>query len=309
MHDYDVVIIGGGPAGLTAGLYLARARRRTLLLEKESFGGNIKNVELIENYPGFSQGVPGARLASEMLSQATKFGLKTEPAEVVGLEIYSNSKWVQCAGGKGYTTAAIIIAGGCRYKKLGVPGEKELRGKGIISCAFCEGGHFTDKVIAVCGGGDTGVTEALYMTKLASRVILLEMMPSLTATAVLQERVLANPRIDIHCGAKVESILGDKRVEAIEFSEMKSGNKQTMRVDGVLVGIGLEPNTDFLNDIVPLDSQRQILVNDRMETEVPGIYAAGDIRHGSPRQVATAVGDGAIAAISAQRFLEEQLAF
>jgi thioredoxin reductase (NADPH) len=153
MFDWDVVIVGGGPAGLTAGLYLSRAKRRTILLDKESFGGSIKKVEWIENYPGFTDGVSGAELASKMMIQATNYDLQLEQAEVTGIELFSSCRWVAFASGQGYTAAAVIIAGGSRPKKLRVPGEELLRGKGLFSCALCEGGQFTDRVVAVCGGG------------------------------------------------------------------------------------------------------------------------------------------------------------
>ncbi len=177
MFDWDVVIIGGGPAGLTAGLYLSRANRRVLLLDKDTAGGYIRNIELLENYPGFAGGISGAELASAMVNQSTKFGLNIENAEVNSLEIFSGTRYVGCAKGQGYTTNIVIFTGGSKNKKLGVPGEAELLGKGVFECALCDGGHFADKVVAVCGGGDSGVTEELYMAKIASKVILIEAMP------------------------------------------------------------------------------------------------------------------------------------
>ena len=305
MFDWDVVIVGGGPAGLTAGLYLSRAKYRVLLLDKEAFGGQIRNVEMIENYPGFSEGIAGPQLASEMVQQATKYGLQLEIGEVVDIELFSNCKWVSCADGKGYTTAVVILSGGSKQRKLGVPGEDKFQEKGIIHCALCDGGQFTDRVVAVCGGGDAGVTEALYMTKLASKVILLEAEPALTATPVLQDRASENPKLDIRCGVRVEEILGDKHVEAVSISNVSTGVREKLEVDGVLVYIGVEPNTDYLGGIVTLDDQDQIIVSEnRLETEVPRILAAGDIRSGSPRQAVTAVGDGATAAITAQHLLQ-----
>ena len=308
MFDWDVVIVGGGPAGLTAGLYLSRARYRVLLLEKESFGGQIRNVDRIENYPGFSEGVAGAQLASEMVQQAEEYGLRLELGEVVDVEIFSDCKWVTCSDGKGYTAAVVILAGGSSPKKLGVPGEDKFQDKGIIHCALCDGGQFVDRVVAVCGGGDAGVTEALYMTKLASKVILIEAEQALTATPVLQERASANSKLEIMCGVRVEEIIGDKEgnhVEAISLSETSNGQKDILEVDGILVYVGIEPNTSYLDGIVSLDSEGQVVVNDHgLGTEIPFILAAGDIRSGSPRQVVTAVGDGATAAISAQRLLQ-----
>jgi thioredoxin reductase (NADPH) len=304
MSDYDVIIIGGGPAGLTAGLYLSRARIRTLLLEEESFGGKIKNLELIENYPGFSGGVAGAKLATEMQNQANEYGLALEIGKVTALEIYSGSKCVICSDGKSYTTTSLIIAGGSIPKKLDVPGEKEFAGKGVFTCAFCDGNHFLNQTVVVCGGGDAGITEALYMTKIASKVILIEAMPSLTASAILQERAKANPKLELLCGKKVDAIIGDSHVEAIEYSNVSSAKKTTIPASGILVHIGLVASTDYLQGVIPLDEKGQIIVNERMETEIPFILAAGDIRRGSPGQISTAVGDGTQTAISALKQLQ-----
>jgi len=304
MFDYDAIIIGGGPAGLTAGLYLGRAKRRVVLLEKDVVGGKIVNLELIENYPGFSESIPGARLASEMVTQATDSGLQIEHQEVVDIENYSSCKSVTCADGTTYVTSVVIIGGGSKPKKLGVSGEEAFMEKGVFYCGFCDGGQFADGVVAVCGGGDAGITEALYMTKIASKVILLEMLPSITASAILQERARANPKLKIRCGVTTKTILGDSRVEAIEFLDQKSQKIETLKVDGVLVCVGVLPNTAYLKD-VPLDDRGQIIVNTKMETDVPYVLACGDIKSNSPGQVATAVGDGAAAGISAIKLLND----
>jgi thioredoxin reductase (NADPH) len=304
MADWDAIIIGGGPAGLTAGLYLCRGNRRTLLLEKESVGGYIMNVEIIENYPGFPEGVIGSQLAMEMKNQAVKYGLKIERGEVIALQASSWKKVVTCRDGSSHTAPAVIIAGGSVPRKLGVPGEEEFRDSGVIYCGFCDGGQFADLIIAVCGGGDAGITEALYMANIASKVIVIEVMPALTATAVLQDRARENPKIEIRTGVKVMAIAGDGQVRGVEIVG-EGGEKETLAVDGVLVHIGLDPSTGFLRGTVPLDEQGQVTVNGYMETGVSGIFAAGDIRSGSARQVSTAVGDGAIAGISAQRYLQK----
>jgi len=305
MPDWDAVIVGGGPAGLTAGLYLCRGNRRTLLIEKEIVGGYIMNVEFIENYPGFKDGVVGSQLAVEMKNQALKYGLQVQHGEVNGLQGSPSSKYVTCLDGTTYSTATVIIAGGSTPKRLGVPGEDELMGNGIITCAFCDGGQFADRVMAVIGGGDSGITGALYMANIASRVILIEAMPECTATAILLDRAMANDKIEIRCGTRVASIVGENQVEGIEIIDA-NGKKETLKVDGVLVHVGLDPRTDYLQDIIPLDDGGQVVVNEWMETEAPGIYAAGDIRSGSPGQVSTAVGDGAAAAMAAQRYLQTQ---
>lgn len=304
MFDYDVIIIGSGPAGITAGMYLARAGYRVLLLEKEIFGGQLKNIDFIENYPGFAEGISGPQLASEMVNQAVRFGVKLEQGEVIGIESFSSTRLVNCADGKGYTCAAIVVAGGTRPKKLGIPGEDIFQNKGVIRCALCDGGRFLNGIVAVCGGGDAGVTEALYLTKLVSKVILFEIMPELTATAILKERAFKEPKLEIRCNTKVLQIAGDEKVKAVEIIQTITGKKETLNVDGVLVHAGVIPNTDYLDGTIPLDEAGQIIINNKLETEIPSIAAAGDIRSGSPWQVAAAVGDGTIAAITIQQFLQ-----
>jgi thioredoxin reductase (NADPH) len=304
MNDFDVVIIGGGPAGLAAGIYLTRGKLKTLMIEKENLGGQITKVEWIENYPGFSRGVAGPQLASEMLAQATYFGLQLELGEIIGLELYSKSRCLQFTDGRSITTRAILVASGCHRMKLGIPGETEFTGKGVFSCALCDGGEFAGKKVAICGGGDSGLTEALYMAKIASGVILLEATKSLTASPILQERIRDNQKIEVHCNTRVTSVLGDTNVNGIEIQDGTTGKKNIIKTDGLLVDIGMKPNTEFLKGVVPLDSRGYIAVNEKMETGIPYIYGAGDVRSGSLGQVVTSVNDGAIAAVSIQKYLQ-----
>jgi thioredoxin reductase (NADPH) len=306
MPEFDVVIIGAGPAGLSAGIYLTRAKYKTLVIEKESLGGQITKVEWIENYPGFSQGVGGPQLASEMLAQATNFGLQIELGEVVGIESYSYSKSLQLNDGRNITAKAVVIASGCHRMKLGVPGEDEFAGKGVFSCALCDGGEFADKKVAVCGGGDSGITEAIYLTKLGSSVTLLEATKALTASRILQDRAGNNPKLEIRCDKKITAIKGNTHVEAIEILDNSTKEKETIKVNGLLVDIGMEPNTGFINNVVPCNSRGYIPVNEKMETGIPYIYAVGDVRSGSMGQVVTGVNDGAVAAIAIQRRLQQE---
>jgi thioredoxin reductase (NADPH) len=303
VFDYDAIIVGGGPAGLTAGIYLTRAGYRVLLLEKDSFGGQLKNIEWIENYPGFAEGVAGPELASAMVGQAARFGVEMKIAEVATVESFSGCRSVTCADGNGYTCGVVIAATGSKSRKLGVPGEDAFHSRGIIECALCDGGAFAGKIVAVCGGGDAGVTEALYLARLASKVILIEAESCLTASSVIQKRALADGKIELRCGTSVRQIVGDNAVQAVEI-EGPDGSREQLPVDGVLVHVGVDPNTACFEDTLPLDESGFVKVGNGLESEVPLIFAAGDIRAGSPRQVASAVGDGTIAAIAAQRALQ-----
>jgi thioredoxin reductase (NADPH) len=305
MPDFDAIIIGGGPAGLTAGLYLSRGKYRTLLIDKDGFGGNTKNAEWIENYPGFSAGIAGPQLASEMTIQAVNSGLQMEMAEVAGIESYSESTCVQLTDGRYFTAKVLIIASGCRPKKLNIPGEHELEGKGVFECALCDGGQFHDKTVVVCGAGDRGVTEALYLAKIAAKVFLIEFEGTISASAILKERVRSNERIVLRCAAELVAISGNGKVEAVEIHDTATQNTESLSVDGVLIAVGTDPNTGFIRNLLSLDNQGRILVNERMQTNLANIFAAGDIRSNSRGQIVTAAGDGATAAIAVQRLLEQ----
>ena len=302
--DYDAIIVGGGPAGLSAGIRLTQAKHRVLLLDKESFGGPIMNVEWINGYPGPGEKAAGAMLASEMVNQAQQSGVEMELAEVVEIESYSGCKSVSCADGRAHTSSVVILAGGLHSRKLGVPGEEKFQGKGMIHCALCDAGLYRDQVVAVCGGGDAGLVEAMYLARFASKVLVIEAQPRLSAKPELQERALADSKLEIRCGEKPVEILGSEAVTGIKVENAATGGKETLDVHGVLVHVGFAPTTGYLEGILTLDDSGHIAVNDQFETEVPGIFAAGDITSGSQRRVAAAVADGQTAATGAQRLLQ-----
>ena len=306
--DYDLIIVGCGPAGLAAGLYAGRGRLKVLLLGKETAGGEMRGIEQVENYPGFPDGISGAKLGLEMMKQAMKYDLQFKLAEVEGIELQEDYKVVKAkiirAGEATYLAKTVIIAGGAHPRKLGVPGENEFAGKGVSYCGVCDAPQFAERVVAVAGGGDAGLTEVLYLTRLASEITVIEQMPELTASKILQERALANPKIKICCGTTIEAIIGDDHVKELQLLNVLTGERTTLPVGGILIRIGLEPNTDYLKGLLSLDSDGFVLVNEELETSIPGIFAAGDIRHGSARQIATAVGDGVTAALSADRLIK-----
>ena len=227
-----------------------------------------------------------------------------ELGEVAEIESYSGCKSVACADGRTFTASAVILAGGLSGRKLGIPGEDAFRGKGMIHCAVCDAGLYSDQTVAVCGGGDAGLVEALYLAKFASRVIVIEAQPGLTARATLQDEARRNPKLEIRCAHKAAQVLGKEFVTAIEVEDVATGKRQTLDVSGVLVHVGFEPATAYLQDVVSLDERGYIEVNERLETSAPGIFAAGDLRGGSPRRFAAAVADGKAAAAGAQAFLE-----
>lgn len=301
---YDVMIVGGGPAGLAAAIYTSRAKLKTVIFEKETLGGQPMNTELIENYPGFEEGISGAELGSKMFGQATKFGAELEIADVEGIMINPDQTITVVAATGECTGRALLNAGGAKYRKLEVPGEEDFFQKGVIYCAFCDGSQLAGKEVAVAGGGDSGITEAMLLSRLAKKVTVLELLPDLIACKILQERAACDPKIEIKCGVRIEGVCGDEQVKAINLCDVKTGEKSVMEVGGLLVSIGREPNTSYLGNAVALDQGRQIIVNEYMETSIPGVFAAGDVRSKSQRQISTAVGDGVNAGLSIIRYLQ-----
>ncbi len=300
--SHQVVIIGGGPAGLTAGLYCARSRFNTLLVEKGVIGGQITNAERVENYPGFPQGISGIELGQLIHEQATNYGLETLPAEVIKVVPSPRHNLVSTSEGD-FVAEAIIIASGSQFRKLGVPGEDKFVGRGVSYCATCDGPLFKGKTVAVIGGGDAAVTEALYLTKFASSVKVIHRRSQLRASRIFQERALSEPKIEFIWDAVVTQIEGAGVVKQLLLKNTRNAKISILEAAGVFVSIGSEPNSTQWRGLLPLDEEGYIITNELMETKIPGIFAAGDVRHNSAKQVITAAGDGATAAMSVARFL------
>jgi thioredoxin reductase (NADPH) len=301
-NKYDVIIIGGGPAGLSAGIYTARARLSTLLIERAAIGGQIINAARVENYPGYTDGVSGIDLTQAMHHQAEKFGVKTLYDEVIGIELSGKQKVVKTPQGD-FLAGTVIVAGGAERQKLGVPGEAEFTGKGVSYCATCDGAFFRDKAVAVIGGGNAAVTEALELTKFAIKVYIIHRRNEFRATKIMQEKLLADSRIKPVWDTVVTAIVGDKLVNKIKLHNVTTNKDSELNVSGVFVSVGSQPATGYLKGLLTLDAVGAIVTNDKLETSVPGIFAAGDIRSGSIRQVVGAAGDGAVAAINASKYL------
>jgi thioredoxin reductase (NADPH) len=303
--EYDLIIAGGGPAGLTAGLYAARGKLRTLLVEKMLPGGQAASTFLIENYPGFPQGIAGPELAQAMEAQARRFGLESAFGEVKKLNARGQF-WEVEYEDRTLVTKAVIICTGVEPIKLGIPGEEALKGRGVSYCATCDGPFFREQEVAVVGGGDSAVDEALYLTRFASRVYLIHRRKSLRAEKILQERAFQNPKVEILWDTIVAGVLGETGVEGLEIMNVRSKECRALKVGGVFFYVGLQAQTEFLKGVVPLDTQGYVITDENMATSVPGIFAAGDVRQKLLRQVSTAVGDGAVAAYAAERYIESR---
>ncbi|ASS94888.1 MULTISPECIES: thioredoxin-disulfide reductase [Peribacillus] len=301
---YDVVIIGAGPAGMTAAVYTSRANLSTLMLERGVPGGQMANTEEVENYPGFDT-ILGPELSTKMFDHAKKFGAEYaygDVKEIIDGEEYKTIK----AGSKEFKARSIIISSGAEYKKIGVPGEKELGGRGVSYCAVCDGAFFKQKELFVIGGGDSAVEEGVYLTRFASKVTIVHRRDELRAQKILQDRAFANEKINFIWNHTLKEI-NEKggKVGGVTLVSTENGEETVMDADGVFIYIGMLPLTKPFENLGILNSTGYIETNDQMETRVPGIFAAGDVREKTLRQIVTATGDGSIAAQSAQHFVEE----
>lgn len=306
-EDFQVIVVGGGPAGITAGIYTCRAKLKTVLLESFLIGGPINTTDMIDNYPGFPGGIKGPELSARMAEQARRFGADMRMEEAESIKEDGVYKIVRTKDGNEYRGAAVIICTGSVFRKLNVPGEKEFVGRGVSYCATCDGAFFKDMDVAVVGGGDTALTEALFLTRFARSVTIIHRRDKLRAVRILQDKAFAEPKIKFIWNSVVKEIKGTERgVEALLLKDVKSGQEAEVPFAGVFILIGSHPQTDFIRDFVELDEEGYIITDEEMRTSREGIFAAGDVRCKQLRQVATAVGDGAVAAYSAEKYLESK---
>ncbi|SES84223.1 thioredoxin-disulfide reductase [Anaerobranca gottschalkii] len=299
---YDCIIIGAGPAGLSAALYAARAELKTLLIDKQGPGGQAATTHLVENYPGVPS-ITGPDLTSNMFSQVMELGVELVVEEIQNISLDGKIKEIVTDGGE-YKGKTVIIATGVEPKKLGVAGENVFRGRGVSYCATCDGAFYKGKRVAVIGGGDSAVEEGNFLTRFVDKLYIIHRRSELRATKVVQKRAFNNPKIEFILNSVVKEIKGDTKVDGVIIENLVTGEKMDLEVDGVFIYIGNTPNTEFLQGQINLDEQGYIITNEEMETNVPGVYAAGDIRVKSLRQIVTAAADGAIAAVKAEKYIE-----
>ncbi len=305
---YEVVIVGGGPAGLTAGLYCKRAALKTVLIEKGLLGGQIAISKDVENYPGV-EGITGFDLSEKLVRHAEAFGLQILQEEVTGIRTGPDFHSVRLASGDLLRTSALILAVGGTVRKLGVPGEAEYLGSGVSYCATCDGFFFRDLTVAVVGGGDTAVEEALYLSKLTKKVYLIHRRDSLRASRILQSRLVSEPKIEMVWNTVITEIVGDgKKVRAVTLEDIRTGKRRELSADGVFIFIGYSPNSRLIPPEVRVNEQGFVITDDRCATSVPGIFAAGDIRQKFANQIVVAAADGCIAALAVAHYVEIQKA-
>lgn len=301
---YDLLVLGAGPSGLTAAIYAARSRLSVLVIEQMLSGGQIATTEKVENYPGFPEGIDGLELGQRLEEQARNFGAEMVLATVEKVNLTGALKEVKTTEGS-FRGRTLLIATGTRARALGVPGEEELKGRGVSYCVTCDGSFFRDKSVMVVGGGDSALEEALVLTKFATKIYIVHRRNELRAVRILQERIQNNPKIEVIYNTVVQKINGRERVQSVTLHDVDSDRTWDVAVDGVFLYVGLIPNTDFLNGNLARNEQGYLITGEAMETSIAGVFAAGDIREKGLRQVVTAVADGAIAAISAAKYVDE----
>lgn len=302
-NQYDIVVVGGGPAGLAAGLYAARSLRKTVLLEKVALGGQIALSECVENYPGFDA-ISGFDLAQAMQRQAESCGLETRYAEVTGLK-KEDPLWRVMTSDGDYLAKAVIITSGADHNHLEVPGEERLTGRGVSYCATCDAPFFSGQEVAVVGGGDAALDEGIFASRHVAKIHLIHRRDQLRASRILQVRAFDNPKFAFIWSTVVTEILGEDQVTGVRLRHVVTGEEPVLPVGAVFIFIGHHPNTAYLRGLVSMDEGGHIVVNEWMETDAPGLFAAGDARRNSARQVVTGAGDGATAAIAAERYISE----
>lgn len=306
-EQFDVVIVGGGPASLSAALYAGRAGLKTLVLERLMIGGQVAATWQVDNYPGFPEGVEGPELVQRMEAQAGHFGAEFRSEEVTRIELDDDTRVVTTNRNE-YRSATVILAAGADPRKLEVPGEDELRGRGVSYCGTCDGPLFREKKVVVVGGGNAALTEALFIAKFASHVTIVHRRREFRGDKIYQNQVREHPKFSLELDAVVESINGTKTVTGVSVRNVKDGEAKEIPCDGVFIFVGHKPNTEFLCNLFPDECGKQIQTDLDMMTSVPGIFAVGDVRKHSYRQIATAIGEGATAAIAAERWVAEHVA-
>ena len=303
---YDLVIIGGGPAGLTAALYASREGIDTLIIERSGVGGQAGVTEMIDNYLGFARGVKGAELADAMRAQAERFEVEILPAQAVtGIKAVGSYKMISTESDDEYCSYSVLLAPGSRYRRLNVPGEEDFIGAGIHFCATCDGPFYKGQEMVVVGGGNSGIEEGLFLTKFATKVTVLEVRDRLGASRILQEKAANHPQMDIRLATTVEEFRGNSKLTSVVIKDVNTNETEELKPAAVFIFIGLDPNVDFLRGTVDLDRWGFISTNERLETNIGGVFAAGDVRSGSTKQVASAVGEGATAALMIRQYLEK----
>jgi len=303
---YDLIVVGGGPAGLTAALYAAREGIETLIIERSGIGGQAGTTEMIENYPGFVHGIKGAELADAMKAQAERFEVEILPAQAVtSLMAKGDYRLITTEAGAEYCSRAILITTGSRYRRLNVPGEEDFIGAGIHFCATCDGPFYKGQDMLVVGGGNSGVEEGLFLTKFARSVTVLEVNDRLGASQILREKAASHPQMSVRLNTTVEEFRGNGRLSSVVVKSVDTGKTEELTPGAVFIFIGLDPNVDFLRGTIDLDQRGFITTGATLETNIAGVYAAGDVRAGSTKQVASAVGEGATAALMIRQFLEK----